>query len=438
MSAKLSFSNIVIITLATVANARNISSSYAFGNSVFFYDIVVCFLFFLPASLIVGKFTSNCENDGGIYSWVTTGLGWRAGALAIWLQWLENVFYYPLSLLFILSSIAEMFSYSMTPLALCLGTNLIFWCLTYVNIRGIEYSSKWIEALTVLGLFIPLFTLVMASLLALYHSNETLNIVSMDVPTLNLLTIKDPLLITLAGFLGVEINAAHASKVKNPSKTIPQAILTSSLLIMLCIVGGTWLMMAWLPNSFTHVGNAFAQSLTQAMQSMKLGHFSFIVIFLMLLGPLGGITAWIISPVQVLHQCIENVFPKHAHKTSMFVLLILQACLVTFISFLYFIFDIEGLFTMMTDSMVALYLIMYILMFLSALCSIDDREIFISNTITRLCCFLGLFICSFCFVLCFWKEGATMIDYIAWFALLIVGCFLPLIFLMNTNDEIKT
>ena len=435
MSQKLKFSNIVMMTLASVVSTMSISASYSFASAVFFYDIFICLLFFLPASLIVGKFSSENSTENGIFYWVSRGLGWRTGVLAILLQWLANVFFYPITLLFILSSIAKVFSCTLTPCVLFLGTNLVFWTLTYVNLKGIGHTTRWIGLTTILGLFLPLFILTVATALSSSLSHAYVRNILIHVPPLNIESMRDPLLITFAAFLGVEINAVHTSSVKNPLRTIPRAIVISACTIVLCIVGGTALMLAWLPPTGVNVGNAFADSLLAAMQSMGLESFSFIIIVLMLLGPLGGIIACIISPIQALHQCMQSTFPSKSSAVSTFSLLIFQAILVTFISLLNFIFDINIIFSLMIDAMVALYLIMYILMFISALLVIDNREIFISNFNTRLCCTLGLISCVSCHILCFWKPGADALHYVVWFALLFFTCVVPYVWLTTTHKE---
>lgn len=420
-----------MMTLATVANARNISASYAFGSSVLFYDLVVCTLFFLPATLIVCKFTTEYSGDGGIFSWVSRGLGWRAGAIAVWLQWLENVFFYPLALLFIISSVAEIFSYHVSPLGMCLATNFIFLSLTAINLKGVAHSSKWIEVVTIIGLCVPLLILVMASLFAIGSDSSEFHTIQMKLPEWDFSVIRDPLLITLAGFLGVEVNAVHSDAVENPSRTIPLSVMVSSALIITCIVGGIWLMLSWLPSTGVNVGNAFAHSLNSAMRSIGIDAFSPLVIFFMVLGPLGGITAWIIAPVHALKTCINTIFPNKESPVKMTSLLGLQASLVGIISLLYFFYDIEHLFVLMTDAMVALYLLMYVMMFISAWRLINSNEVFMSNTLTRICCIFGISICSLCFILCFWKPHATDVHYGSWLLMLLTLCVLPFVYLLK-------
>lgn len=432
MANHLRFSSIVLMTLASVASTISISASYSFAQSVLFYDMAICLLFFLPASIIVCKFTAECSKNSGIYFWVTRGLGWRAGAIAILLQWLAHVFYYPIALLFILVSIAQVLNYSISPLDLFFGINIIFWGLTYINIKGIKHSSRWIEIATALGLFLPLLILAVATLCSPYISHTQ---APLQLPCFNIMSMRDPLLVTFSAFVGVEINAIHANSVQNPSRTIPLAILTSAGLIVLCIVGGTWLMLTWLPPSGVQASNAFADALLAAMQSIGLESLSLYVILLMLLGPLGGIIACILSPAQALNQCIKSIMPSKSKLISTFNLLIAQAILVTLLSLLNFIFDINQLFNLMIDVMVALYLLMYILMFVSALYTIRPKEVFISNFMTRVCCVLGLTTCVSCYILCFWKPEADLMHYASWVALMFIACIMPYMVLLRKNSS---
>lgn len=415
MSSSLGFRQIVVMTLATVANTRNISASYAFSDGVLFHYFLVCFLFFIPASLLVCVCTASFPSDQGVFDWVSRALGRPLGALAVWLQWLENVFYYPLSLLFIISSVAQAFNVQLDALTLSCATNVVFWFLTWVNARGVVCSSRWVTVFTVLGLFLPLMLLGLASLQA-----SSGPLVSSFVQIGPMDGMRDALLISLASFLGVEINTVHVASVRTPGR-LPLAIFVGALGVLCCMVGGVWSMLFWLQGQPATVGNALAYALELSLPPM-IGHTAaFWVVLLMLLGPLGGMTVWILGPVYALHHMLQSVLGV-SHTPSQSALLWMQAVLVSLLSVCYFFFDVYDLFMLMNDAMVGLYLLMYALFFM-AVWRLKCATHFLSLFWVRVCCVLGLISCLFGEFLCLWnpKNSAFFLGWELLFLAVAIG-----------------
>lgn len=423
MLSRISFFNIVMVMISTVASTRNISSSYSFGASLFFYYFIVCLLFFIPTSLIVSKFAAKYRNDNGVYHWVSRAFGWRIASLAIWLQWLENIFYYPLSLMFIANSVLQLFAVEFDPYLLVIITNVLFWALTYINMQGINYATFWIEKATLLGLIVPIFVLACAALL----SNDFVPI-SISVPVLSIQNIRDPILITMASFLGMEVAAVHNDENIN---NMPLAVLLSSFFVISSIVGGSWLMMGWIGHSDVNVANALAYALTKSLDSLGYSYFNALLVLLLLLGPLGGITAWIISPIKSLHFTICEIYGQE--KFSINGLLLLQGLLVTFTSFLYFKFDVNGVFILVTDAMVSLYLIMYLIMFAAALVLLADSDLLFSKGLTKVCCVLGILSSILGIMMCLWQKNATLCTYAVLLIFFFCSVVIPYYYLKCIN-----
>jgi len=51
----------------------------------------VILLFLIPAGLVAAELGTSWRRDGGVYVWVSEAFGPRAGFVATWLQWFQNV-----------------------------------------------------------------------------------------------------------------------------------------------------------------------------------------------------------------------------------------------------------------------------------------------------------------------------------------------------------
>ena len=94
-----------LINVAAITNIKNFPLLAEYGLSIVFFLLLSAIFFFIPVSLVSAELASGWP-DRGIYSWVKEGLGPKWGFLAIWLQWIENVIWYPTILTFIASTFA--------------------------------------------------------------------------------------------------------------------------------------------------------------------------------------------------------------------------------------------------------------------------------------------------------------------------------------------
>ena len=107
----------------------------------------------IPVAVITAELGSMFPQRGGVYTWVTNAFSHKTGLFAIWLQWIQSVFFYPLSLTFA----AVTFSYVITDQALAttIAQNkyyimafilVIFWFCTFISailLKRIGWMSKY-------------------------------------------------------------------------------------------------------------------------------------------------------------------------------------------------------------------------------------------------------------------------------------------------------
>ena len=100
-SHSLTLFSLVLITVGSVDSIRNLPGTALFGSQLVAFFILGALFFLIPTALVSAEL-SACEGlDGGIYVWVKKAFGKNIGFLAIWLQWIENVIWYPALLSFV-------------------------------------------------------------------------------------------------------------------------------------------------------------------------------------------------------------------------------------------------------------------------------------------------------------------------------------------------
>ena len=95
-----------MVSVSAIIALRNLPTLAKNGFSVVFLLILAAILFFIPIALTCAELASGWPKNGGIYAWVKEAYGERAGALAVWLEWIESVVWLPAVLTFIGSSVA--------------------------------------------------------------------------------------------------------------------------------------------------------------------------------------------------------------------------------------------------------------------------------------------------------------------------------------------
>ena len=105
---KISTLSLTMLNISAIISLSSIAFMATIGlQSVFFY-MIAGITFLLPTALICAELSSMItKNNGGVFSWVKAGLGEKAGVLAMWLEWFNNVVGFPSSV----TALVATFSY---------------------------------------------------------------------------------------------------------------------------------------------------------------------------------------------------------------------------------------------------------------------------------------------------------------------------------------
>ena len=99
--------SLAMMTAAAVVSLRGLPMMAKEQLTLFVYIAFATFIFLIPAALVSAELGGAFgEKGGGVYTWVKEAFGSRWGFVAIWLQWIQNVVWYPTVLAFSAAAIA--------------------------------------------------------------------------------------------------------------------------------------------------------------------------------------------------------------------------------------------------------------------------------------------------------------------------------------------
>ncbi|MGE3921254.1 MAG: amino acid permease, partial [Gammaproteobacteria bacterium] len=210
----LSVFSLVMINVIAVDNLRSLAISAEYGFSLVFYYLVCALIFFIPSALVSAELATGWPNTGGVYVWVREAFGKRAAFLAIWLQWIYNVVWYPTALAFIAGLLAYLINPDLVNNKVFMLSIIIsfFWIATLVNVFGMKISSLMSSVSAIAGTIIPMLFIIILGAVWIFKKN----IIQIDfslhsfLPNLTNWHSLAFLTAILFSLVGMEMSAIHA------------------------------------------------------------------------------------------------------------------------------------------------------------------------------------------------------------------------------------
>jgi putative glutamate/gamma-aminobutyrate antiporter len=366
-----------MINVATIGSVKNwpITAEYGLSSVVLF--ILAALLFFIPTALVSAELATGWPENGGVFLWVKEAFGHRTGFLAIWLQWIQNVVWYPTILSFVASTLA----YAVNP---TLAENKIytlvislavFWAATFANLRGMRISGWISSAGTILGTFFAGGLIILLGVVWFFLDKPLQISFSWASALPNFTHAKDLVFFTgiILSLMGMEMPAVHAKDVKDPQKNYPKAILLSTLIILGLSIPGVLAIAAVVPQDQINLLSGSIQAFAQVVSAFNLQWAIPWLAVLIGLGAIASISTWLVGPSKGLLAAAQAgdlppAFRKINKHEMPYGLLILQAVITSVIIFLFlFMPSLNAAFWFISAIVAQVYLVMYFLLFAAAI-----------------------------------------------------------------------
>ncbi len=367
-----------MITVAAVLSLRNLPTMADYGWAIIFYIVAACICFFVPSALVSAELASTFPQDGGVYLWVKQAFGPKWGFVAIFMQWLENLPWFPAALTFVASAIAYVFDPALATNKWFVFITIIItlWLATFLNFRGMQVSAFLSSSGVISGTIIPGIGIIVMVIIYLamgnpvrigFHDGAAL------IPNLDNAT----QLMLLAGMMvalaGMEMSSVHVSEMKNPAKAFPKAILLASLVVILLSVAGSLAIALVVPNQQLSLAAGVCQAFNDIFTALHCKWLTPIMCFLLAYGALTMVATWILGPSKgVLEVAKEGYLPAYWQKRNSqnmpVRILVIQGIISSLLSTaVLFMPTISNAFWLMSALTAQLYMVMYLFMFAAAI-----------------------------------------------------------------------
>lgn len=377
MKRSLTVFMLAMMNVGAICNIANLPYTAQHGFSSLFYYLIGTLVFFLPVGFISAELATGWPKKGGVYLWVREALGDKAGFVAIWLQWIENVIWYPTILAYIATTLSHIFNPALAENNLYVFAVVItvIWLITIINFWGMNISSWIITLCVIIGIFIPAFLIISFGVTWLISGNPseiTYNLKSF-FPAFGSFNSYAILAGVMLIFGGLEVSAVHAKDVKNPQKDYPKAILLSTVLILFMLVAAALSIATIVPSSKIQLASGSIEMIRYFLDHFHLGYALPVIALLMFFGALGMVSTWLIGPSKGLLATAQHgelpPFLQKTNKKGVHVsILIFQALIVSALSSVFiFLPSVSSTYQLLFNLTAQLYLIMYILMFISGI-----------------------------------------------------------------------
>lgn len=368
---------LIMLNVSIMASLRNLPLVAEFGLSAIFFFLIVALFFLIPCALISAELATGWPKSGGVYIWVREALGDHWGFFAIWMQWIHNVAWYPVILSFVAGTLAYLISPSLAQNKFFILSVILlgFWGMTFFNYFGIKTSS-WFSTIGVIaGTIAPGILIISLGMIWILGKHPIQMELSWHALIPEFRGISD--LVFLAGlflaFAGLEVSAGYASDVKNPRKNYPIAIVLAAIITFSLFMLGSLAIGAVIPKTNISFTSGLMDACAIFFQYYQLTWILPILAFLLVIGAIAEVNSWLIGPVKGLyatsiHGNLPPFFQKVNKRNVPTRLLLFQAIIVSIAGFIFlYMPNVSGAFWILTALSAQSYLIMYILMFLSAI-----------------------------------------------------------------------
>jgi amino acid transporter len=369
--------------VVAVVSLRWLATSAAAGPSALTLWALAGLLFFLPMGLAVADLAVRYPDEGGIYAWTKRAFGDGHGFLCGWCYWINNVMYPP-SLLISTAAIAT-YVIGMGDRGLgdqwgyvIAATLVMLWLAVALNIVGVG-SGKWLQNVGAVGTYLPGVVLIGLGACAV-STGPSANRFSAAalVPDLSHLSGLNLWAAIAFAFAGIELSSVYAGETRNPTRTLPRAVFLAAPFIGAVYLLGTAAVLYLVPASGINVVSGLLQAI--AAGARRVGAFGAALVSLtalsVVVGNLGSIGAWLSGPARVAFVIgLDRYFPAgfgkiHPRFKTPYVAIVVQAVIATgflFVAVLGRGTTVEKAYLIILDTMLLLYFIPYVYLFLGYL-----------------------------------------------------------------------
>lgn len=376
---------LIMMNVAIVAGLGNDAQQAFYGLSSVTLFAIGALVFFVPTALVAAELAGGWSERGGIFRWVGEGMGKGWAFTCLLILWFQTTFNlgagmpnFAATIGFFTPNYDWAVKFAKNPshelIIMCLFL-AVFWLVTWLATRGAKTFSNISKYGVTIGTIIPLATIVILVIVWLVqgHTPAIKLEPSGFVPKWHGMSTLALAAGVFFSYAGIDLNAAHIKQLKNPKKQFPIAMLVAGLIAFLVFVVGTLIIAIVIPEKNINIIYALYSLYHELGSTIGAPWLYLIFVYV---GFFATLAMWITNlagPSFMLGQAGRSGFlPKKLQSNNKYgmpsKMLYLQAICVTAIAFVVKLLpNVEGFFVMITQTVTILYMLYYVLMFVSFL-----------------------------------------------------------------------
>ncbi|MFI3266910.1 MAG: amino acid permease [Rikenellaceae bacterium] len=380
--AKLSVMTLAIMNVAAVVSLRGLPSQAMYGLSSAFYYLFAAVVFLIPTAMVAAELASMFSNkQGGVFRWVGEAMGTRMGFLAIFLQWIESTIWFPTVLTFGAVSLAFIGTNEVSDAAMAsnkiftlIVVLAIYWTATLISLKGMGWVGKVSKIGAMVGTIIPAALLIIFGVIYMIGGGHVYmdfkGSFFPDFSSLNQVVLASSIFLFYAG---MEMMGIHVLEVDNPRKNYPKAIFLGSFITVVIFVLGTFALGVIIPSDKINLTQSLLVGFDNYFKFLHISWAGPVIAVALAFGVLAGVLTWVSGPSRGIFTVgkagyLPPFFQKANKNGIQRNILLIQGGVVTILGLLFVVMpSVQSFYQILSQLTVLLYLIMYMLMFISAI-----------------------------------------------------------------------
>ena len=226
-----------MLIFGIITSLHGMSPLATYGLGAIFFLVGAVVLFLIPAAMVATELGTAWQREGGVNVWVSEAFGPRAGFVATWLQWFQNVIFWTVILTSSAAMIALAFGWEAGIENRLFGAVVVvgtIWLITALTLVGLRSSGALGTLGSIAGTIVPGLGLIAFAAIYLIDGNPS-NLTGSSAELIPNLGDPGNLtfgISTIVIFAGVEVMATRMGQIRDPGRTYPRANLISVAMIV--------------------------------------------------------------------------------------------------------------------------------------------------------------------------------------------------------------
>lgn len=314
-----------ILIVTNIVSMRGLASQAEYGYTSIFYYVFAALVFLVPYSLVCAELASTWTKSGGLFRWVSEGLGPKLGWAAMYYEWQMVVIWFPAVLMFGAVTLAYIFwpqsfdaKLSSNVIYSLVVVLAVYWLSNFNAFRGPKYANKLSTAGGLFGTIIPGAVLIIMGIIYVATGHHIFIDAHQsfwpDFSKFGTIVLAASIFLFYAG---MEMQAVHVPYMKNPSKSFPKAVFMAVIIILAVFIFGTLAIGFVIPQKDINLLASLLVAYNNLFASIHCEWLGHVMALFLTFGVIGQVSCVIVAPSSgMLSVGRAGYLPRKLQKTN--------------------------------------------------------------------------------------------------------------------------